>query len=175
MTREQKIEKARRLKAMDVRIVAIARGLSEPVATVRGWTFDVPWPERECCVCENKFTPDHGNRKVCCGENARKRFHDDHARTKCADCGVDCHSGSSYRGVARCRGCYVESLKREKAERDDLIVSLWNQGLSLAQIGERLGTTVGSIGVSINELRHAGRHVPYRNRGYDRFPEQVAA
>lgn len=175
MTREQKIAKAARLKALDIRLAVIAKSIGEPLWRVVEWTRDVSWPERECFVCGSAFTPAHGNQKSCCGENARKRWHDENKRASCTDCGVECCAGSAWREISRCAECNFKALERERAGRDDLLISLWNQGLPMREIAARLDTTVNALNPRINRLRREGRPVPYRNRGFTRFPDQVAA
>ncbi len=52
-------------------------------------------------------------------------------------------------------------LRRELNHRDKLVLSLWKNGLTGSQIGEKLGTTRSAILGLINRLRAAG-YVEYR-------------
>jgi hypothetical protein len=176
VTREEKIAKARELKAAGVPLGVIAESLEVPHSTSRGWALDTPWPKRECLVCGKRFAPDHGNQKVCCGENARKRFHEERTRAACIDCGKKLGTGSGYPSRAvRCRICHELS----EAERCDVrrrqIEAWWTEGLQLPEIADRLGWTKNHLSVEVNSMRRLGYLMPYRHRGYDRFPDQVAA
>ncbi len=64
-----------------------------------------------------------------------------------------------------CQSCRSELA----AERAELIIRRWGQGLSLRDIAAELGSTPGSVGVDIARLRGAGRDLPHRR------PRRVAA
>ena len=49
-----------------------------------------------------------------------------------------------------------------KAERDQIVVRLWNEGRPEAEIAEALDISRKSISPYIRELRDAGNHLPYR-------------
>lgn len=52
--------------------------------------------------------------------------------------------------------------KPTKAERDDELVQLWQEGRSLNEIGDLLGLESATVGHYICDLRDAGVHLPYR-------------
>lgn len=52
---------------------------------------------------------------------------------------------------------------RAASERQDQIQAWWNEGVPVNEIAQRLGSTAGSIGVTIVKMRAQGRYLPYRH------------
>lgn len=77
----------------------------------------------------------------------------------CVECGGPCHKATTSARVV-CRSCrhdrHVAGVK--ELER------LWADGLSIADIAERLGCARGSITKRIHDARVAGADLPYRYR-----------
>lgn len=57
---------------------------------------------------------------------------------------------------------YLPGERPTKAERDQIVVRLWNDGRSEAEIAEAIDFPRKSISPYIRELRDAGKHLPYR-------------
>lgn len=134
----------------------------------------IPPTERTCERCGETFTATD-SRKRFCTDNCRKRKCEESHRASCIDCGDSLSAGSAWKGRLRCQPCWSEFAWEQHADRDRQIEEWWNEGLSLREIGERLGWTEKHLTVEIHRLREAGYNLPYRHRGYDRFPEQVPA
>lgn len=93
-----------------------------------------------------------------------KRAWSDANRQRCTDCGGP--TGSARGRVKRCRGCEIARRNRLTAERGHQIERWWAEGLTLAQIGERLGWTTVHVAVEINTLRKKGFDLPNRRPYY---------
>jgi hypothetical protein len=135
-----------------------------------------------CVRCGKQFVGStHGNAKnEYCSGNCRKRACEDRHRASCVDCGERLHAGSAWpsddRLNRRCRECHLEKLYLDHRWRDKLIEEWWNEGLSMPEICDRLGWSVGHFAMEMNRLREAGYNLPYRYRLSDpRHPEQVSA
>lgn len=90
----------------------------------------------------------------------------------CADCGK-VRAGAKWDAYERCDECERESRKRARRARCQEIERLWNEGLSLREIAERLDSTVSSIGGTLTRMRDEGWNVPLRHHG--KFAERRAA
>lgn len=103
-------------------------------------------------------------------QNARrstyKREHERIHRAKCPRCGgrMGMGSVSPSKRAKLCQSCARQMEEAKRDARNQEIISLWNQGYSLAEIAERLDSTPGSISVSIARLRKAGYSLNYRHR-----------
>jgi hypothetical protein len=60
-----------------------------------------------------------------------------------------------------------------KAEQDVVLMRLWREGRSEAEIAEALDLKVGSVGPWVRELRDAGHHLQYRRPA--RSPAEITA
>jgi DNA-binding CsgD family transcriptional regulator len=112
-----------------------------------------------CDRCGTEFvdTTTRGHRRFC-SDTCRKRACAEAHRAICASCGEALTVGSAWRAAEVCGAC---SLAASKA-RTELIVQLWNDGLSRGEIAERLGDTPASITARISEQRRLGVQLPYR-------------
>jgi DNA invertase Pin-like site-specific DNA recombinase len=82
-------------------------------------------------------------------------------RGRCPACGGLRGVGAVRHNFELCRGCHLAKAD----ERADRIVELYDSGLPIKQIAERVGTTVNALSVDLNRLRKAGR-VGYRYKGW---------
>lgn len=73
-------------------------------------------------------------------------------------------------GDRRCRACYLAEERKRIAERGHQIERWWAEGLTIRQIGDRLGGwSKARATVEVVRFRAKGFYLPYR-----RTPEQVA-
>jgi hypothetical protein len=106
----------------------------------------------------------------------RDRRYSEENRATCPECGhiygrgSGRSDGSPKAGVlfSCCPGC-TEKRRRQ-------VVEWWAEGVSLREIGKRLGWTRGHVAVEIDRMRELGYALPYRYKPTrPRHPEQVAA
>jgi hypothetical protein len=62
----------------------------------------------------------------------------------------------------RCRECQRAAWKRERHERFRRLEVLWAEGLPIADIAERFGTTANALGVEMHRARAEGFNLPLR-------------
>lgn len=83
----------------------------------------------------------------------QKRRWDDENRAVCVDCGGLCGAHRKpVRGQQRCDSC---ARKKRRWKRDEA-ARLYNEGLAIREIAERLNTTTGSAGVILTHARREG-------------------
>lgn len=122
------------------------------------------------CAAYKLIHPDRAKRYAAAAESkpgraAQKRaWENQHDRDPCPRCGKLRGVGAKRAGCTLCQDCRFADRAATKKQRDDQIVAMWLSGLLLREIADALGTTKESIGVSIVEMRNAGRDVPYRYR-----------
>lgn len=169
MTREEKIAKARELRAAGKRDPEISAVLGLSVPRVSQLLKGTAYPARSCYVCGSVFTPTHGNQKTCCGENARKRYHENRiARASCPRCGAELGPGSAY--PSKTPDLCMECHRDESHARTVRFIQLRKEGLSNVEISEREGLEAGS-NIVAQILSRAGRYgldvppPPYWSRG----------
>ena len=93
---------------------------------------------------------------------AQKRAWDEAHRLPCEICGVLTAKHAAEVGDRIVR-CSQHSAQREAGRaRRARIEKLWNEGLSMAEIAEEIGSTKGSINVEIVRMRGMGYDLPYR-------------
>lgn len=164
VTREQKIATARKLRESGLTYREIGERFGVGHACVWKWLHpDV--------VAES-------NRRDNQRRAPQKRAYAQSKRAACEDCGTPLSAGSSWpsrRRTGKCRTCWELDEAERIEPRRRQIEEWWAEGLSLRAIAERLGWSRDHLSVEIHRMREAGYAVPYRNRGYDRFPDQVAA
>lgn len=83
----------------------------------------------------------------------QKRRWDRENRHMCIDCGAKtgCHTAPSH-AEKRCWDC--EQIRRRQGRVE--IARLYNEGLSIRVIAERVGTTVNSVGTNLTRARKDG-------------------
>ena len=161
MTREQKIELAKELREQGRTYREIAEELGERWSTtIHRWLH----PE--------KLAEENRRRR------AAKRQWENAQRALCPGCGEPMGAGSampSRQDRELCRKCCFQAKEEAREGRDQLIALLWNRGLTLAEIADRLDSTTNSIGVAVNRLRDEGYELPYRRANKrPKHPELVA-
>lgn len=168
MSREQKIAKARELRAAGLTYDAIARRLGMSHPCIWGW-----------CNPEAKRAKDkRSNAK----RGPAKRAWEDAQRANCEDCGRTLQGGSALpcrRNSGKCLDCWWVAQAAELEPRYKQIEAWWAEGLTYPEICAHLGWSENHLGVEIHRMRAAGRNLPYRyktgKRAGRRFPDQVAA
>jgi hypothetical protein len=100
---------------------------------------------------------------------ARKRaWENEHDRPVCA-CGRAMGVGVHRRGARTCGECAREIKAVGAAMRRERIYEAWHRGATLREIADLMGSTQGSIGVTVARMRETGWDMPYRRqRGYGR-------
>lgn len=93
-------------------------------------------------------------------ENQRKRRRDQ--RGTCNECGGPMGIGNKIDGV--CRACTALKPRMSETTRalGHVVERWWNEGLTLAEIAERLGKSRGWVGGMMDAWRGAGFNLPYR-------------
>jgi rubredoxin len=112
----------------------------------------------ECYVCGSTFTPSHGNQKTCCGENARKRFHEKQNRAECPQCGQLMGSGSAYPSHTPelCRDCIYDN----RYSRTVQCIALRAEGFLNYEIDEELGFAFNTAAQLLSGADEFGLEVP---------------
>lgn len=166
MTREEKIAKARELRAEGLTYDQIGERLGVTGGCVQKW-LKPEWAKKVA-------------RRSNAKRNAAKRSHEQKTRAVCA-CGNPMGVGSGYPGrqVARCQECRHLAEHEAVDERAQRIVGWWAEGETMKQIASRLDWSIGHLSMDMDRLRARGYDLPYRckpgKRKATAFPEQVAA
>jgi transposase len=163
MNREQKIQKARELRAGGEKYREIAEEFGVSTTAAYAWVN----PER---------VAPYRNGRAINPERAREtdRLYRKTHRTACTRCGGD--RPRQTKGP-HCRACIEDAAdaRGRKLER------LWAEGLPLRQIASQMGISLNVLSTDMHRFREKGYDLPYRRRvhstadGKPRFPEQVAA
>jgi transposase-like protein len=127
-----------------------------------------------CERCGEEFADaSAGQRRRFCSDNCRKRDSEIRVRSGvCATCGARVSLKERY---DRCRPCYLRAEHDRVDARAQRIVAWWAEGLSIREIGERLGRTANYVNVEINRLRSAGYDLPFRYPAVRERHERQAA
>lgn len=158
MTREQKIAKARKLRAQRLTYSEIADRLGVPLSTVHRWIN----PER---------TAPYRNGRAVDPERARlvDRIYNRTHRAECPSCGGEMDRGTGRKGGI-CATCRADEVDRRARQ----IERWWAEGLTLNEIADALGWSAGHVKHEFHLLREKGYDLPYRySLSKSRFPEQV--
>jgi transposase len=136
--RASKIAKARELRAQNItcREISERLGVSRHDAWASTWDVEIP---RECGGCGADLTNTHAKRKWC-SDRCRK---DTLYAGECIDCGgaTDGVKSGKRRPAERCREC-AESVH---AERNELLMEMWEADEPTWYIAEKLGMSEGSV------------------------------
>jgi transposase len=165
LSREQKIEKARELRAAGWKYRQIADRLGISTSTAYAWVN----PER--------VAPYRNGRAI---DPKRTRAYDrEYSRTHraaCPQCGGEM-SRTTERSGGKCAACHADDLDRRRRQ----IEGWWSAGLPMPEIAANLGWQRSHLSVEMHRMREQGYSLPYRRAvhntadGKPRFPEQVAA
>lgn len=152
MTREQKIAKAKKLKAKGLSNREVAERLGVTTSAVTKWLNPNTklWNQRQNASPERKA--------------AKRQWADENDRPLCAECGFERGAGQQRKNPdGLCRACRNDRLRSQHLARCHRIEYLWNLGRTLGEIAEDLGSTPGSISVSMVHMRaEGGWDLPYR-------------
>lgn len=155
MSREQKIEKARELRAEGCGYKEIGERLGVSTTSAYRWLN----PER---------VAPYRNGRACDPDHARTCDRDYYRRTRrdCPSCGQPMAHTSSH-----CIACIEDEADRVRRQ----IVAWWNEGLPIREICQRLNWTNGHFSVVAHRMRELGYDLPYRyqlHKHGPRFPDQ---
>lgn len=125
--------------------------------------------ERTCLRCDAGFTAAKPSARYC-SANCRKRAGDDRGRAVCTRCGSSCGARTAWSNAAEaygrrsglCGSCRAVVEAERVAERARQIEAWWSDGLTLREIAERLGWSIGHLKVELFRLREDGYDLPYR-------------
>ena len=152
MTRAENVALAQELRAQGLRHREIAERFDVSITTAHSWLSD-PDLAKQRARKASYSTPCPECGKLASGSEGRRPGH------LCRDCGL------------AAGGQRIGEIRRAAAEpRYRLIERRWQDGQTLKQIADELGTTVRAIAAVLHRLRQRdGYSLPYR-----RTPEQVA-
>lgn len=160
MTRSQKVAEARALKAQGVSLKEIAERFGVHHTTIFRWTHDV-LVIKSCAGCGADLTGSHGRTKWC-SDRCRK---DTLYAGKCIDCGAvtDGVKSGAHRPVERCQDC----TRTRNAERNELLLEMWEADEPTYYIAEKLGMTETAVTTWINWQRRHGKQIILRKLSGD--------
>jgi len=92
---------------------------------------------------------------------AKRAWEREHYKGTCERCGGP--TGKRHR-ERLCWSCWVEQEQERVRLRAEQIVAWWAEGLTLREIGERLGWSKGHLSMEMHRLRGKGYDLPYRYR-----------
>lgn len=162
MTREQKIARARELRAEGLTYSAVGKQLGTSYQTIRRW-LDPDYAEKVRQI-SRAYKAQH--RKAL---RAYDREYDERHKAECPECGAEVNR--RFNGE-KCMACRADSRDRRARQ----IESWWAEGLPLKKIAERLGWTKGSLSREMYWMREVGYSLPYRHTlSAPKWSEQVAA
>ena len=159
LSREQKIAKARELRAKNITCREIGEQIGASKDVVYTWTWDVAIP-RECPGCGEDLTDTHGKTKWC-SERCRKETL---YSGVCVDCGGKTNGRASgfARESSRCRQCALGA----KSERNELLAEMWEADEPTWYIAEKLDMTETAVCAWVdNERRLRGGGLSLRRLG----------
>jgi transposase len=165
MTRDQKIARARELRAEGIALHQISKILGVSKTTVLRWT-DAEQAERDRKRSLAYKDANHDSVRAKDREYFRRN------PGLCPRC-----SGSMSRRTERNGGICASCHQAISKERDRRLEALWLAGKSSREIAVEFGWTPERVSVEVWRLRAAGYRIPYRQRraaGY-KFPEQQVA
>lgn len=119
----------------------LSRRVGTSKSTVRRWVID----------------PDIVRRETQLDNERKRRWDREHYRGTCP-----CGNRTIRPQHGYCGPCSHEMTSVGGAMRRERIHAMWHEGLSLREIAERMGTTLNSIGVTIDRMRRTGWDMPYR-------------
>lgn len=111
-------------------------------------------------------------------EQAREydRRYGEDARFTCPECGYKYGFKSGKLDGSKAAKVSGEQCPGCAEKRRGSIVEWWGEGLTLAEIADRLDWTINHVGTEIARMRQRGYDLPYRRPDKQpRLPEQVAA
>jgi transposase len=146
VTRAEKVAEAKRLKAEGLRHREIAErfGCTTSAVTKMLNPNVTEWNRRDSARPERKAAKAQWNR-----DNP----------PRCPECGRPKGNHTKL-----CQDCWDAHESERLHARATRIVDWWAEGLSLREIGARLGWTANHVQVQIHKLRAAGYPLPYRYR-----------
>lgn len=159
MTREEKIAKARELRAAGTGYQEIADSLGIGCSTAYSW------------INSERVAP-YRNGRAIDPERARAydRVYGATHRSECERCGGDRPRGNHGGGL--CEACIQDDVDQKGKSLEEM----WANGLTIKEICSRLGWTKGHFSVEIHRFREKGYELPYRYKlSKPRFKGQVAA
>lgn len=169
MTREQKIERTRELRAEGLTYREIGERLGLTTRIARYYAKVAKVYDRKCATCGEPFEPEHGKELTCSpecwrvAEDARKRAwdraHPKAHKTECPQCGGEMERATARRSGI-CQACHEDEVDRRARQ----IERWWAEGLLLKEIASRLGWSLGHIAQEFDRLRAKGYNLPHRYR-----------
>jgi DNA-binding CsgD family transcriptional regulator len=189
MTREEKVKKAQKLRADDLTYEAIGERLGASLATAYRWlnpeyeerqrAVSRAWKRRTAEPCEKcGELKDYTNDSVLCGRCGYEAIYGERNEEILAmwnkgepgwfigeQLGMSETAVLSWINNQRLRKGEDIPLRRARdRDRWDEIASLWCEGLTQREIGERLGLTGRDIGGRVQNMRLAGIDLPRRTK-----------
>jgi IS30 family transposase len=150
-------EQAEALRAQGMSFGLIAETIGVAKSTVYGWLNSAYAERQRKASVAWKDRNREANRA-----RDREFMRAPEKRGVCVECGALRGIGQARRGDGLCMDC----IRSHAQKRDDRIVELFEQGVSLKGIAADVGSTPGAIGVAVHRLRSAGR-VGYRQHRKD--------
>lgn len=100
---------------------------------------------------------------------AKRAWEHAHDRRACAVCGEPMGVGVHRRGVTRCLDCWHTQQREAIAARDEWISDMWLAGLTMRELADRLGWSMGHLAVEMARIRdRAPELLPYRYKNTKR-------
>jgi transposase len=144
VTREEKVVEVRRRVLAGESPYVVGPDLGVSKSTVYAWVY----PERY-----SEARPARAAQK--------RQWENEHDRARC-HCGALMGAGAHRQGIVQCQACHKKAERHAKTVRRDTIAQMWQEGMTLTAIAQRLGSTVNSIGTAITHMRAEGWDLPYR-------------
>jgi excisionase family DNA binding protein len=146
VTREQKIAKARKLRAQRLTYSEIAARIGVSRSTVYRWIN----PERTAPYRNGRAVDPERTRLV-------NRIYNRTHRAECPSCGGEMNRGTGRKGGI-CEACHADEVDRRALN----IERWWAEGLTLNEIADALGWSAGHVKNEFHHLREKGYDLPYR-------------
>lgn len=116
---------------------------------------------QRCEVCGSEFQTGRVDKRFC-SRRCSQRGWAENGKHPCPDCGVSI----GHRSV-RCVNCRLTHFETERIALWTRIRELWNDGLPVNQIAERVGyRNANVLSVVMARMKHAGWELPVRRRGW---------
>lgn len=156
MTRAQKIAKAKALRAKGLSNAQIGQRFGVTESAVWKWLN----PERTKEIARRSNAKPET-------KAAKRAWEREHDRGVCVSCGEPTGIGAERKAAqfgfpGRCAVCRIAEENERVAERGHQIEALWAEGLTIAQVAERIGMSQEVAWVEIERLREKGFDLPYR-------------
>lgn len=114
-----------------------------------------------CPHCGGPVPPSTKGRKWCSDRCRKTAWNRTHFVKACPGCGTQIK-----RSRTRCLHCHFEQVEAKTNEKFGAMERLWAEGLTEAEIAERLGMKVKVVGVQIQRAKGRGFSFPYRRAGW---------